>query len=71
MRVDTDDYVGLTGRRPRGKEYGCWVFEILSQNGQSQGHITSKHYGYSNAAAEAKLLACARVGRKGKVVLCP
>jgi hypothetical protein len=69
MRVDTDDYVGLTGRRPRGN--GCWVFEIVAKNGRSQGHLQSRYWKYAEAVAEAKEVARRRVGRKGKVVLCP
>lgn len=69
MRVDTEDYYKLTGQRPRGN--GCWIFEIVAANGRSQGHITSKYWRYPEAVAEAKEVAHRRVGRKGKVVLCP
>jgi hypothetical protein len=71
MRVDTSDYVALTGRRPKALEMGCWVFAFVTADGEERQQFTSKFWKYADAAAEAKLFARIKVGRRGKAVLCP
>lgn len=71
MRVDTSEYTKLARRRPKSLEYGCWVFELVREDGTSVGHFTSKYPKYSDAAAEVRLLGRLRAGRRGKAVLCP